>query len=56
MDGSEGTTKEMVTALAVGLLFGLVISWGTIRGIDRLAPEDQAAEITGTVRLPRSPN
>jgi hypothetical protein len=55
MDGSESNTREIVTALTVGLLFGLVISWGAIRGIDRLAPEDQA-EITGTVRLPRSPN
>jgi len=56
MDGSEGTAKEIVTALAVGLLFGLVISWGAIRRIERLAPEDQAGEITGTLRLPRSPN
>jgi hypothetical protein len=56
MDGSEGNTREMFTALAVGLLFGLVISWGAIRGIDRLVPEDQDAEITGTLRLPRSPN
>jgi hypothetical protein len=57
MDGFEGSIREIVTALAVGLLFGLVVSWGAIYGIDRfLVPEDQAAEITGTVRLPRSPN
>jgi hypothetical protein len=47
----------MVTALAVGLLVGLLASWGAIYGVDRfLAPEDQPAEITGTVHLPQSPN
>jgi hypothetical protein len=47
----------MVTALAVGLLLGLLASWGAIYGMDRfLVPEDQPAEITGAVRLPQSPN
>ena len=57
MDGSDFKIREIVTALAVGLLLGLVVSWGVIYGIDRfLVPEDQPAEITGTVRLPQSPN
>jgi hypothetical protein len=57
MDGSDFNIREMVTALAVGLLFGLLVSWGAIYGMDRLlVPEDQPAEITGTVRLPQSPN
>jgi len=57
MDGSDFNIREMVTALAVGLLFGLLVSWGAIYGIDRLLlPEDQPAEITGTVRLLQSPN
>ena len=48
MDYSGLNIREMVTALAVGLLFGLVVSWGAIYGIDRfLVPEDQPAEITG---------
>jgi hypothetical protein len=57
MDGSDFNIREMITALAVGLLFGLLVSWGAIYGIDRLLlPEDQPAEITGTVRLLQSPN
>jgi hypothetical protein len=57
MDGSDFNIREMVTALAVGLLVGLLASWGAIYGVDRfLAPEDQPAEITGTVRLPQSPH
>jgi len=57
MDGSDFNIREMVTALAVGLLFGLLVSWGAIYGMDRLfIPEDQPAEITGTVRFPQSPN
>ena len=58
MDGSDFHIREMVTALAVGLLFGLLVSWGAIYGMDRLffSPEDHPAEITGTVRLPLSPN
>ena len=57
MDGSDFNIREMVTALAVGLLLGLVVSWGAIYGLDRFfVLEDQPAEITGTVRLPESPN
>ena len=57
MDGSDFNIRELITALAVGLLFGLLVSWGAIYGIDRLLlPEDQPAEITGTVRLLQSPN
>jgi hypothetical protein len=55
MDGSDINIKEMAAALVVGLLFGLILSCGAIYGIDRfLGPEDQPAEITGTVRF--SPN
>jgi hypothetical protein len=57
MDGSDFNIREMVTALAVGLVLGLLASWGAIYGMDRfLAPGDQPAEITGTVPLPQSPN
>jgi len=56
MDGSDFNIREMVTALAVGLLLGLVVSWGAIYGLDRFFLKDQPAEITGTVRLPQSPN
>ena len=57
MDGSDFNIRETVTALAVGLLLGLLVSWGAIYGMDRfLVPEDQPAEITGAVRLPQSPN
>lgn len=53
MDGSNANNiREMAAALFVGLLFGLFLSWGAIYGIDRfMSPDDQAAEITGTVRF-----
>ena len=55
MDGSDINIREMAAALVVGLLFGLFLSWGAIYGMDRfMGPEDQPAEITGTVRF--SPN
>jgi hypothetical protein len=53
MDGfNANNIREMAAALVVGLLFGLFLSWGAIYGIDRfMSPDDQAAEITGTVRF-----
>jgi len=53
MDGSDINIREMAAALVVGLLFGLFLSWGAIYVIDRfMGPDDQPAEITGTVRFP----
>jgi hypothetical protein len=46
MDASDFNIREMVTALAVGLLVGLLASWAAIYGMDRfLVPEDQPAVI-----------
>jgi hypothetical protein len=48
--------REIVTATAAALILGILVSWGTIYGLNRyLGPGADPYETTGSVRiLPQS--
>ncbi len=45
--------REIVTATATALVLGVLVSWGTVYGLNRyLGPSADPYEITGSVRAP----
>jgi hypothetical protein len=43
--------REILTATAMGLVIGILLSWGTVYGINRyLGPSDDPYETTGSAR------
>ena len=52
MDRSDG--REIVMGTAMGLVIGILLSWGAVYGLDQyLGPDAGPYETTGSARAPR---